>query len=94
MTSTDNTSKRIEDLLDAHAKYYIEQTMKFFQSTGESPALSKNNEGDLQAKSLIMELVNEARIEEINLFREAMINHSTPMIYAPKRIEQLKSGEL
>lgn len=31
----------------------------------------------------------EARIDEINLFREAMINHSTPMIYAPDRIKAL-----
>lgn len=35
----------------------------------------------------------EARIDEINLFREAMINHSTPMIYAPDRIKQLKQEE-
>lgn len=39
----------LQQILDAHAEYYIRQTMKFFQEAGESPALSKNNEGDLKA---------------------------------------------
>lgn len=42
---------------------------------------------------LIQTSNKEARIDEINLFREAMINHSTPMIYAPDRIKQLKQEE-
>ena len=47
-------------------------------------------------KESIMQLIDsaitEARLQEINLFREAMINHSTPMIYAPNRIKELKSN--
>lgn len=57
------TNDKIESLLDAHATYYIQQTMKFFQENGESPALSKNNPGDLEAKKQILELIVEARLK-------------------------------
>lgn len=52
MTTNPNTPEfeTVENILDKHAEYYIRQTMKFFQENGESPALSKNNEGDLVAK--------------------------------------------
>ena len=46
--------KTIENILDKHAEYYIRQTMKFFSENGESPALSKNNTGDLAAKKEIL----------------------------------------
>lgn len=51
-THPNNGDTQVDELkriLDAHAEYYIRQTMKFFQEGGESPALSKNNEGDLKA---------------------------------------------
>lgn len=46
----------IEQLLDKHAEYYIRQTVKFFVENGESPALSKNNKGDLEAKQALLSL--------------------------------------
>lgn len=49
--------KTLEQILDAHAEYYIRQTMKFFQNEGKSPALSKNNEGDLSALAEIQALI-------------------------------------
>lgn len=51
----------LEKLLDSHAEYYIRQTMKFFQNEGESPALSKNNEGDLAAKTKLKALLTNQR---------------------------------
>lgn len=44
----------LDEILDYHAEYYIGETMKFFQENGESPALSKNNSGDLAAKKAIL----------------------------------------
>lgn len=50
--------KTLPEILDDHAEYYIRQTMKFFQENGESPALSKNNEGDLKTlKAIAKELM-------------------------------------
>lgn len=44
------------------------------------------------AVKFIESAITEARLDEIKLFREAMINHSTPMIYAPNRIKELKDN--
>lgn len=38
----------LENILDAHAEYYILQTAKFFGESSESPELSKNNESDMK----------------------------------------------
>jgi hypothetical protein len=43
--------------------------MRFFQDTGKSPALSKNNSGDLQALSAITDLMIEERIKELMQLR-------------------------
>lgn len=56
----------IEQILDDHAEFYIRQTMKFFRENGESPALSRNNPGDLQSKSKLTKLLLEQRIEEVD----------------------------
>lgn len=56
----------VEDLLDKHAEYYIKQTVKFFQRTGESPALSKNNLGDIRAKAAIEALLKADRQRLLN----------------------------
>lgn len=58
MTNADY-QKRLEDILDKHAEYYIRQTMKFFQENGESPALSKNNQGDVEAKQALTALCRD-----------------------------------
>jgi len=58
-------AKTIEEILDTHAEYYIRQTMQFFKNDGISPALSKNNEGDLTAKQAIEALIAEARIDAV-----------------------------
>lgn len=60
MTDTTN-DEAIERLLDSHAEYYIKQTLKFFQENGESPALSKNNAGDLKAKAAIHSLIRQGQ---------------------------------
>lgn len=49
----------VKQALDAHAEYYIRETMKFFDENGESPALSKNNDGDLAAKLALTNAVKE-----------------------------------
>jgi hypothetical protein len=52
-TEPDKAEDVLEVILDKHAEYYIRETMKFFQEGGQSPALSRNNEGDLVAKAAI-----------------------------------------
>ena len=49
----------LQELLDKHAEYYIKETVKFFQENGESPALSKNNKGDLEARNNIIALIKK-----------------------------------
>jgi len=48
----------------------------------------------LEVNNLITTEVAKARIDEVNRFREAMLNHSTPMAYAPDRIAQLQPSQL
>lgn len=60
----------LEKLLDSHAEYYIRQTMKFFQNEGESPALSKNNEGDLAAKTKLKALLTTQQQELLDRVME------------------------
>ena len=70
----------IEEILDTHAEYYIRQTMQFFKNDGISPALSKNNEGDLTAKQAIEALITEAVDRERNrLTQEAYESERTKM---------------
>lgn len=70
----------LESVLDAHAEYYIRQTMRFFQSKGPSPALSRNNEGDLAAKVAIQSLISTAVQEaEKKAFRDGWAARSCEM---------------
>jgi hypothetical protein len=61
-----DTDTELDGILDAHAEYYIRHTMKFFQENGESPALSKNNKGDLQAKASISKWHRREMLKFIN----------------------------
>lgn len=56
LSEPEPSQEELETILDKHAEYYIRETMKFFQENGESPALSKNNSGDLEAKAAINSL--------------------------------------
>jgi hypothetical protein len=58
--ATKPLDEQIEQLLDSHAEYYIKETMQFFKNDGISPALSKNNKGDLTAKTAIKSLITNA----------------------------------
>lgn len=69
MNDTQPTGLDLEQILDAHAEYYIRQTMKFFQNEGESPALSKNNEGDMTAKQALTRWGLEQRVAELQQFK-------------------------
>jgi len=82
----------IEEILDTHAEYYIRQTMQFFKNDGISPALSKNNEGDLTAKQAIEALITEARIDEL----ERTMPHTDGMRHyntVVKRLAELKENK-
>jgi hypothetical protein len=88
--------EQLEAILDAHAEYYIKQTMKFFQEGTESPALSRNNKGDLTAKSAITALIQEAsnggRVDEL-LY---LANSADPLIldrtWIQNRIRELTNS--
>lgn len=64
------TEVELEEVLQSHAEYYIRETMKFFQYKGESPALSKNNEGDLVAKYGLRALIERERAEAVRAYAE------------------------
>lgn len=66
MSNIPEPPKTLEQILDAHAEYYIRQTMKFFQNEGESPALSKNNEGDLMAFAALKALALREALEIVD----------------------------
>ena len=74
-------SDQMEELLDKHAEYYIRETMKFFQNKGESPALSRDNDGDCEAKASIQALITrreqEAEAALILKFEGALADHAT-----------------
>lgn len=55
----------LENVLDKHAEYYIKETVKFFQENGESPALSKFNKGDIEAKSRLKKIIAKQVISEL-----------------------------
>ena len=66
MTNTpasQSIDEKIESLLDSHAVYYIRETMQFFKNDGISPALSKNNKGDLKARQSIKQLITERELK-------------------------------
>ena len=73
------TKRTIEEILDKHAEYYVRQTMKFFQENGKSPALSKNNEGDLEAKHALLQLFKkELSKDDVLDALEAIVTHAAP----------------
>lgn len=63
--SPTNLSDELKTILDKHAEYYIRETMRFFQNEGVSPALSKDNPGDLNALAAITAAYAEAINEVI-----------------------------
>lgn len=67
---TTKDSEWLDEILDQHAEYYIRQTMKFFQGNGESPTLSKNNSGDIEAKQAIINHINS----QTSLTEEALLD--------------------
>lgn len=64
MTKPTNHTE-LDNILDKHAEYYIRETMKFFQETGENPALSKLNKGDTEAEAAILaNYISHKEVEE------------------------------
>lgn len=55
--ATESVDDELRQILDKHAEYYIRETMKFFQNEGVSPALSKDNLGDLEALTALQTLI-------------------------------------
>lgn len=82
MSNTDSTSieEQVQELLDTHAEYYIKETMKFFQENGESPALSKDNKGDLTAKNQILELFTKQNHSIIQKLLAELPNKKDPSL--------------
>lgn len=87
-----NIDSKLEEILDAHAMFYIRETVKFFQENGESPALSKNNPGDLEAKKQIQELIVEARNGGIKDVRYALENREREMFESANVTKQPQSS--
>lgn len=64
-----NIEAEIERILDKHAEYYIKETAKFFVADGHSPALSRSNTGDLEARQALAQLCSSrelaGRLEQV-----------------------------
>jgi len=91
--SKQSIDEQIEQLLDSHAGYYIKETMQFFKNNGISPALSKNNEGDLTAKTAIKALISDAEKQaRINELREIPYHPNFIANYIEDRIKELEQS--